>query len=195
MFIMVNVGDWIADLLIGRTGKTSPVRKAFQVTGFIGAACFLVFARDAASAFLAALVLSLAMGMLGLCYSGFGPNHLEIAPRHADVLFEFTNTFAIIPGVIGVAVTGWLVDVSGTYASAFLLAAFIYCLGAVIWLAYSALPSPCIVRNASHQFQFFPLIIFGHFISVPDGRESTLGADCKLINVNILTCLVNSSKK
>ncbi len=137
MFIVVGAGAWLADALITRGVATAKVRKAMQVAGLSGAAVFLLLSRDAASALHAVVLLSLAMGMLGLCYSGFGPNHLEIAPRHADVLFGVTNTFATIPGVVGVAITGWLVDVSGTYSSAFLLAAGINCAGALIWLSFS----------------------------------------------------------
>jgi hypothetical protein len=41
-----------------------------------------------------------------------------------------------IPGIIGVAVTGWLVEATGAYASAFVLAAAINVVGAIIWLLF-----------------------------------------------------------
>ena len=66
------------------------------------------------------------------------PNHLDIAPRYADVLMGITNTAGTIPGIIGVAITGWLVDVTGTYSAAFALAAGINIFGAIVWLAFAS---------------------------------------------------------
>jgi ACS family sodium-dependent inorganic phosphate cotransporter len=47
------------------------------------------------------------------------------------VLFAFGNTFAAVPGVVGVAVTGWLLDVTGTYSAAFALTAIVSAVGAL----------------------------------------------------------------
>ena len=60
-------------------------------------------------------------------------SYLDIAPRHGAVLFGFGNTFATIPGIVGVAVTGWLVDVTGTYTAAFALTAIVSAAGALIF--------------------------------------------------------------
>jgi ACS family sodium-dependent inorganic phosphate cotransporter len=49
------------------------------------------------------------------------------------VVYGFSNTFATIPGIVGVAVTGWLVDVTGTYSAAFALAAAVSVLGALVF--------------------------------------------------------------
>ncbi len=57
--------------------------------------------------------------------SGFAAGILDIAPRHGAVLFGFSNTFAAIPGIVGVTATGWLVDWTGTYSAAFMLTAAI----------------------------------------------------------------------
>jgi MFS transporter, ACS family, solute carrier family 17 (sodium-dependent inorganic phosphate cotransporter), other len=78
-----------------------------------------------------------ALGTLAFTWAGYAVNHLEIAPRHAPVLIGVTNTAGTVPGIIGVSVTGWLVDVTGTYASAFVLAAAVCVIGAVVWLAFA----------------------------------------------------------
>ena len=77
-----------------------------------------------------------ALGALGFTWSGFLPNHLDIAPRYADVLMGITNTAGTIPGIFAVAITGWLVDVSGSYNSAFALTAAVNMFGLVIWLLF-----------------------------------------------------------
>ncbi|MEQ8659228.1 MAG: MFS transporter, partial [Gammaproteobacteria bacterium] len=78
-----------------------------------------------------------ALGLAALTWSGFVPNHLDIAPRYADVLMGITNTAGTVPGIIGVYVTGWLVDTTGTYAAAFALCAAVNIFGAVVWLFFA----------------------------------------------------------
>ena len=77
-----------------------------------------------------------ALACLGVCYSGFAPAVIEIAPKHSDVLWSVTNTFGTIPGIIGIAITGWLVGVTGTYLAAFALAATIHVIGMLVWLFF-----------------------------------------------------------
>jgi ACS family sodium-dependent inorganic phosphate cotransporter len=48
-----------------------------------------------------------------------------------------TNTAGTVPGIIGVYVTGWLVDATGTYAAAFALCAAVNIFGAVVWLFFA----------------------------------------------------------
>lgn len=45
----------------------------------------------------------------------------------------FGNTFAQIPGIVGVALTGWLVDITGAYSAAFVLTALVSIAGALIF--------------------------------------------------------------
>jgi len=137
MFLMSNIAGWIADSLLKHGRSTTFVRKLMQSVGLIGAAVFLLMARDVASAPEAVLLMSAALGFTAFTWSGYAPNLLEIAPRYADVMIGITNTFGTLPGIIGVIVTGWLVDLTGTYASAFALAAGVNIFGAVVWLAFA----------------------------------------------------------
>ena len=136
MFVLINLGGWFADrILMVRLGlDLTRVRKIMQVSGLLGSAAFLLCAQMVATPAGALLVMCGAMGALALTWSGFGPNHMDIAPRYADVLMGLSNTAGTIPGVLAVALTGWLVQSSGTYASAFILAAMINVLGALVWL-------------------------------------------------------------
>jgi len=138
MFVMINVSGVLADGLIRRGVSLTAVRKLMQTVGLVGSAAFLLLTKDAASASSALGLMCGALGMLAFTWSGMMPNHLEIAPRYADVLMGITNTAGTIPGIIGVAVTGWLVDVTGTYVSAFVLAAVINVFGAIVWLLFGS---------------------------------------------------------
>ncbi|MCC7412500.1 MAG: ACS family MFS transporter [Gammaproteobacteria bacterium] len=137
MFLVSNFAGWLADAMLRRGVSTTRVRKLMQTIGLMGPALFLILARDADSANVAMALMCGALGTLAFTWAGYGPNHLDIAPRYADVLMGITNTFGTIPGVIGVAVTGWLVDVTGTYSTAFVLSAAVSVAGTVVWLAFA----------------------------------------------------------
>jgi ACS family sodium-dependent inorganic phosphate cotransporter len=102
---------------------------------------FLLALREAHSPAVALALFCSATGALALMWSGFAPAFLDVAPRHGALLFGFSNTFATIPGIVGVAVTGWLVDVTGTYSAAFVLTATVSATGALIfWFLFDARP-------------------------------------------------------
>lgn len=137
MFFMTNFAGWFADKLIKEGVSTIAVRKLMQTIGLLGAAVFLFLASDVSTAAQAMLFMCGALGLLACTYSGFAPNALEIAPNHSGILAGITNTAATIPGIVGVTITGWLVDVTGTYTSAFMLAAGLCIFGAVVWLLFA----------------------------------------------------------
>jgi ACS family sodium-dependent inorganic phosphate cotransporter len=137
MLVMTNVGAWFADASIRRGASVLIVRKSMQATGLIGSAVALLLTRHATNATSAQILICLALSALALTWSGFTPNHLEIAPQHADILMAVTNTAGTLPGVIGIAVTGWLIQTTGSYDSAFLLAAGINIVGAGVWVLFA----------------------------------------------------------
>jgi MFS transporter, ACS family, solute carrier family 17 (sodium-dependent inorganic phosphate cotransporter), other len=108
-----------------------------QVVGLLGSAMFLLIVTEVHEVWLAELVLCGALGTLAFTWSGFSPNHLDIAPRHAGILMGITNTAGTVPGVVGVVITGWLVETTGAYTHAFVLSAAISIVGAVVWLAFA----------------------------------------------------------
>ncbi len=131
-----NLSAWVADRLIASGADVTRVRKAMQAGGLLGGAAFLLVAAQATTPGLALLTLCLAMGIGGMCWAGFACNHLDIAPRHADVLFGISNVGGTIPGVAGVALTGLLVDLTGGYTATFVVAAPINIVGALVWLIW-----------------------------------------------------------
>jgi MFS transporter, ACS family, solute carrier family 17 (sodium-dependent inorganic phosphate cotransporter), other len=57
--------------------------------------------------------------------AGFAANHLDIAPRYAGILMGLSNTFAQLPGIVGVALTGFIVNMTHSFGGVFYLIAFI----------------------------------------------------------------------
>ena len=137
-FLMANVAGHWADHLI-RAGKSVTfVRKLMQSIGLLGGALFLLLLQTAGSATVGVLLMCGASGTLAFCLAGFGPNSFDIAPRYADVIWGISNTFGTIPGIVGVAVTGWLVDRTGGYTAPFVVTASIAVVGAGIFLIFGS---------------------------------------------------------
>jgi ACS family sodium-dependent inorganic phosphate cotransporter len=138
MFLSIHVGTACADRIIARTGNVALARKAMQALGLLGSAALLLGVQAVPnSPVLVLLLLCAATGLLGLGWSaGFSANYLDIAPTHGALLFGIGSTIATIPGVVGVTVTGWLVDVSGTYTAAFVLAAAVSLAGTLAFTVF-----------------------------------------------------------
>ena len=133
MFLMTYLASRIATMLIRRTGRIAFTRKLIQSIGLLGSALLLLLAQYAHSVPVAVAIVCGAAGFLGFCWAGYAPNTLDLAPRHGGVLLGFSNTFATIPGIVGVTITGWLVDLTGTYAAAFALAAGVSVVGTIVY--------------------------------------------------------------
>jgi ACS family sodium-dependent inorganic phosphate cotransporter len=78
-----------------------------------------------------------ALGLGSFALSGYASNHLDIAPRYAGALMGLSNTAGTLPGVIGVTVTGYLLDSTGSWALVFGIAAALYVAGTVVWRAFA----------------------------------------------------------
>jgi ACS family sodium-dependent inorganic phosphate cotransporter len=63
---------------------------------------------------------------------------LDIGPRYAGVLMGITNTIGTIPGILAPAITGFIVQFTGSWELVFYLAAGISAVGEVIWLLFAS---------------------------------------------------------
>ena len=141
MFAATNLAAVVSDRMIKRGVSVMAARKLMLCGGLVVSAAFLLMIREAHSPAAALVLMCAATGALGCTWAGLPPSFLDVAPRHSAVLFGFSNTFATIPGIIGVAATGWLVDLTSTYSAAFVLATIVSAAGALIfWVFFDARP-------------------------------------------------------
>ena len=49
----------------------------------------------------------------GIARGGFSVNHMDVAPRYAGVVMGISNTCGTIAGIVGVSVTGMVLDAFG----------------------------------------------------------------------------------
>ncbi|MEP6732741.1 MAG: ACS family MFS transporter [bacterium] len=132
-FITMNVAGSVADRLIRSGRSTTFVRKLMQGIGLLGPALCLLLLQRAGSPTAGVLLMCGASGTLACCFAGFGPNSFDVAPRYADVIWGISNTFATLPGIFGIAVTGWLIDRTGGYTAPFVVTAAVSIVGALVF--------------------------------------------------------------
>ncbi len=137
-FVVVNSGGWIADAMLLRGTSVGATRKLMQSCAFgIGALPLLALpAARSPGAAIALITISAAANGLGL--AAYGVNHLDVGPTYAGVLMGISNTIAAIPGIIGVAVTGFIVQASGSFAAVFYLIAAVDVLGLAGYLRWAS---------------------------------------------------------
>ncbi|KAK7496742.1 hypothetical protein BaRGS_00011951, partial [Batillaria attramentaria] len=100
----------VADYVRARCCSTKVTRRVVQALSFLGAGGMLVGAGfvNCESREMAVVLLALAVGFEGLCYSGYMVNQIDFAPRYAGVLFGISNCVSTIPGMVAPLVAGAL---------------------------------------------------------------------------------------
>ncbi len=137
-FIFLNVAGNVADRLIRGGMEVGRVRKLMQTIGFGGVATALLIVGHVHSAPMAIAIMTLGNGIFAFTAGGFFVNHMDIAPRSAGTLMGITNTIATIPGIIGVYVSGLILDATGSWAIVFDVAAGIALFGLVFYLIFAS---------------------------------------------------------
>ena len=138
------LGGWLGDFFILR-GKLSVAagRKIVNSLGFVMASLALMCMARVETVWMGVVCTTAVMGALGLSRGGFSVNHMDIAPHFAGIVMGISNTAGTISGVIGVAVTGAILESKGGssypagWIQAFAVAALL-CLAGNIFFVRSA---------------------------------------------------------
>lgn len=136
-FLFLNVAGWMTDYLIARGMPTLRVRKVMQTIGFGSYATILMLVGYVTSPMLAIGLMTLGFALGAFAVGGFLVNHLDIAPKHAGLLMGMSNTAGTIPGIIGVTVSGLILQWTDSWALVFQVAAVINLLGLAFYLMYA----------------------------------------------------------
>lgn len=136
MFLFSNVGGFVADGMLAARFDVTFVRKTVQGIGFVGPALFLTLLMFAENVTFAIICIAAALATSAFSQSGVYANHQDIGPEVAGTLLGISSTFASIPGLIGVYVTGVILDHTGyNWNAVFATASFFYFLGFVVYTA------------------------------------------------------------
>ncbi|KAK7388590.1 hypothetical protein VNO78_23411 [Psophocarpus tetragonolobus] len=134
------VAAQLADSLISRGVEITLVRKITQSIAFVAPAiCLTLTVLDIApSPWLVVGILTGGLSLTSFSFSGLYCTHQDISPEYASILVGITNTVGAIPGIVGVALTGFLLDATQSWSiSLFLPAIFFYVTGTIVWLIFA----------------------------------------------------------
>lgn len=118
MFIFSNVGGVVADHVItSRIFSVTNTRKLLNTIGCATAAVALMVMPALRSPASAVVCSSVALGACALSRAGFAVNHLDIAPKYAGIVMGVSNTAGTVAGIVGVTITGRILEGSALGAS------------------------------------------------------------------------------
>lgn len=137
-FLFLNVAGWVTDKLIAAwPGRLTYVRKLMQFIGFGGSAIVLAVVGYVESVMWAIVLMCIGNVVGAFAMGGWGSNHMDIAPKHAGTLMGITNTAGTIPGIIGVYVSGLILQWTDSWILVFQVAAAFNVFGLVFYLLFA----------------------------------------------------------
>jgi len=137
-FVFLNVAGSIADRLVRSGMDIGTVRKLMQTIGFGGISTALLIVGHVESVWLAITIMTIGNALGAFVVGGFVVNHMDIAPKYAGTLMGITNTAGTIPGIIGVFVSGLILELTGSWVLVFQVTAGVTLFGLVFFLLFSS---------------------------------------------------------
>eukprot|EP00798_Chlamydomonas_sp_ICE-L_P016884 gene16884-23159_t len=133
----------LADKLISEGMETAKVRKMAQCTAFLIPSTLLVATCNTPctpdDSFLSVAFITLALGMSSFSLAGFYCTHQDLSPKYASTLLGMTNVVASIPGIIGVALVGAVLETTHSWElSLFAPSAVFMTIGAGVFTAFGS---------------------------------------------------------
>ena len=137
-FLCLNVAGNIADRMVKSGMNVTFVRKLMQTIAFGGLSICLFLIAEVESAYAAIGILCLGKVFSAAGIGGHSVNHMDIGPRHAGTLMGITNTAGTIPGIVGVYVSGMILEATGSWALVFQVTAGVTLFGMVFYLLFAS---------------------------------------------------------
>ena len=123
MAIVPVLAGRYADQLIAQQMAVLQVRKRLVIAGMFIVVVSLMLMTLAPAAIVAVLLASLLFVGIGIAVVGYSPIPAELLPRHGDILFGFMAAAGSLASAAAVAVTGVLLERTGSYATMFIVLA------------------------------------------------------------------------
>ena len=142
---LVDLADQIGTIIhrdhgpvIQRGMDVTFVRKLLQTIAFGGLAICLFLIPMVESAWAAIGILCLGKVFSAAGVGGFNVNHMDIGPKYAGSLMGITNTAGTIPGIVGVYISGLILEITGSWALVFQVTAGVTAFGMVFYLLFAS---------------------------------------------------------
>ena len=144
MFLVSNLGGIVGDYLVTKKSwNVGVVRKLINTIGFVVATIALLLIPSMKSVTSSLMMTSLAVSGCAFARGGFSVNHMDIGPKYAGIIMGISNCAGTISGVIGVSLSGIILDSFGGassmtgWAYVFGIPAILNIIGAVHFCIYA----------------------------------------------------------
>lgn len=130
-------GGFLVDAIFRRTGKRMFSRKVVLVTSLLISALCIGLTGMVEAATTAVGVMTIAIGFLMLAAPAYWAIIQDSVPRHqVGTASGFMHGLANVSGIVGPTATGFIIQGTGSYVSAFVLAGALGLMGAMILAAF-----------------------------------------------------------
>ncbi|XP_022618780.1 solute carrier family 17 member 9-like [Seriola dumerili] len=132
------VGGYVSDFLINHGYSIASVRKIMQFIAMGVSSIFIMLLSGGAfTSFTSAVVyVSAAVGVSTFTSSGVSVNVQDLTPSCAGALYGFMNMLGALMGVVLVSLSGYLIEVTLSWATVFSLISLVNATGLVIFLIF-----------------------------------------------------------
>lgn len=139
--LMSGIAALMADYLISNGVDTTFVRKLCQTIAFLSPATCMTLAtlNIGLSPWVTVSIISSGLALSSFALGGLYCTHQDISPKYASVLLGITNTAGAIPGILGVYLTGYLLDQTHSWNMALFAPSIVFWItGTVVWNAFAS---------------------------------------------------------
>ncbi|KAE8700183.1 putative anion transporter 6 [Hibiscus syriacus] len=138
---VTSIAAQFADNLIANGVETTTMRKICQAISLLSpATCMILSSLDLGlKPWEIVGILCCGLSLSSFALSGLYCTHQDISPEYASILLSITNTVGAVPGIVGVALTGFLLDSTHSWGvPLFAPSIFFYLTGTIVWLAFAS---------------------------------------------------------
>ncbi|KAE7997657.1 hypothetical protein FH972_002272 [Carpinus fangiana] len=138
---ITGIAAQFADHLISNGVEVTTVRKICQSIAFLSPAiCMTLSSLDLGlPPWEMVGILTGGLALSSFALSGLYCTHQDMSPEYASILLGITNTVGAVPGIVGVALTGYLLDLTHSWSmSLFAPSIFFYLTGSLVWLLFAS---------------------------------------------------------
>lgn len=137
-FIVSNLAGLVARKLISSGFSVTFVRKLCTSVALFGGGSFLLLLDFAETFEQALFLMTVILGIMAFANVGPVQNSQDLAPKFAGALYGVMNTVGAFSGIIGVYVSGHMLEAVGKWSAVFHLSAGACFFGAIIFLIFGS---------------------------------------------------------
>lgn len=144
----------LADKLIESKVPVRTVRLLAQCTAFLVPSGCLVAACMFQGTYTSIVFIAAALGLNSFALAGLYCTHQDMSSRYAGPLLGLTNTSGAVPGILGVAIVGVLLDLTDSWSVAlFAPIIFFFFAGTAVFSTYASSEPQDYEDNSPFEFE------------------------------------------